>query len=86
MNLHNLLLLSVAVDMWAVGCIAYELKRGQCKTPFVEHDPSKRYEYRTGLKNVYRYVEDGQLQDFVLKCLHYDPARRLSAAEAMRHR
>ena len=28
-----------AVDMWAVGCIAYELKRGRCKTPFDNLNP-----------------------------------------------
>lgn len=72
--------------MWAVGCIAYELKRGQFKVPFEQYDTSKRYIYRTGIKNVYQFVEDDQLQNFVLKCLDYDPAKRLSAAEAMKHR
>ena len=72
--------------MWAVGCIAYELKRGQCKVPFEQHDPSDPSNYRTGIKNVYRYVEDDQLQNFVLRCLHYDPAKRLSAEKAMKHR
>ena len=72
--------------MWAVGCIAYELKRGQCKTPFADQDPSNRSVYRAGLKEVYRFVEDDRLQDFVLKCLQDDPAKRLTAAVAMTHR
>ena len=40
-----------------------------------------------GLKSVYRFVgTDERLTDFILRCLEYDPAQRLSAAEARKHR
>lgn len=75
-----------AVDMWAVGCLAYEMKKGRCKTPFEQHDPSKSGVHRHGLSMVERFVKDAQLRDFVLRCLEYDPSKRLWATEALRHR
>ena len=72
--------------MWALGCIAYELKKGRCKTPFEEHDPSKSGVYMHGLQMVGRFVGNEQLRDFVLRCLEFDPSKRLWATEAMRHR
>ena len=84
--LQSLPSFSSAVDMWAVGCIAYELKRGAGKTPFEKHDPSKWGVYRVGIESVHRFVRNEKLRDFVLRCLEHDPTKRLWATAAMKHR
>lgn len=71
------------VDMWAIGCIAYELYSGH--TPF--YHPKKSETIERIVDGVYNAekIEDAELRDFIVKLLQRDPSSRLTAKQAHDH-
>ncbi|XP_061878149.1 serine/threonine-protein kinase H1-like [Entelurus aequoreus] len=78
---------SCAVDMWAVGVIAYIVLSGSM--PF--EDDSRRRLYRSILRGKYSFHGEPwpsvskPAKDFIRGLLEPDPARRPSAERALRH-
>ncbi|KAI0700400.1 kinase-like domain-containing protein [Cytidiella melzeri] len=76
-----------AVDMWSTGIITYVLLSGY--SPFRSDDVKELIRETTAAKIEFheRYWKNisQEAKDFILALLHPDPARRLTAEEAMKH-
>lgn len=74
------------VDLWAIGCIAYQLVYGV--TPF-HHSTSFMDLYKNIVEGNWTFPEDAtgseQFRDLVTKLLAPSPTDRLSATEALQH-
>lgn len=74
------------VDVWSVGCIAFQLLHGnppfQGSTSFMEL-------YNNILNGRWKFPDEtvgsNLFRDFVTKCLEIHPENRLSASEALDH-
>lgn len=75
------------VDCWALGCIAYELLSGS--PPFLAEDDDELYDMILNkpipmASGVWETASD-LAKDFIYRLLQRDPARRLTAREALDH-
>lgn len=72
-----------SVDMWSFGISLYKMA--------VAYFPSdiKKYKYGTGpipfRENDWSSFDFNLLKDLIEKCLQYDPSKRISSKEALKH-
>ncbi|KAI9022477.1 kinase-like domain-containing protein [Hyaloraphidium curvatum] len=71
------------VDIWSVGCMAYELLEG--RTPFATAPSFLELFRRIRSATFEPPRASPEAQDFVSRLLDPDPARRPSAVEALKH-
>ena len=79
------LLIGPEIDMWAFGVLLYELCTSYKPTQV------RNYYYGSGpipfaKRDWQNHENNGELlQDLIQKCLQTDPAKRISAADALQH-
>ncbi|KAF9798272.1 hypothetical protein SFRURICE_012869 [Spodoptera frugiperda] len=68
------------IDMWSLGCILAELLTGMSRRGKPRGPPGSK-SFVTALKG----CQDKFFIDFIRRCLEWDPEKRLTPAQALRH-
>lgn len=74
-------------DVWALGCIVFEMATGLSPWPNISQDPLSAL-YHIGFSGALPEIPDflpGQAKDFLSKCFKKDPKERWSVAELLKH-
>lgn len=77
-------------DVWALGCVMYEMLSGEQAFPVREHDTEAKFYGRIQrgeydfARPVWNNVSD-EAKDLIRKMLVVDPSKRWSASECLKH-
>lgn len=82
-EIKNDCIIDYSVDIWSFGISLYKMAVAYFPTDI------KKYQYGTGpipfRENDWTSFEFNLLKDLIEKCLQYDPSKRISSKDALKH-